>query len=88
MGFGGNRGGPGRPPSEVRERMRGALADRVHIAEEIADNATLNPADRLRALEFLARYGLGNHPEPIGESVPMAAVWLPPLNASPASRHL
>ena len=55
----GNKGGTGRPPSEIRERMRGSLADRLRIAEEIADNKKSNDSDRLKALDFLAKYGLG-----------------------------
>ena len=51
--------GPGRPPSELRARMRGSLAERLHVAEEIADDPDARPADRLAALAFLARYGLG-----------------------------
>lgn len=55
----GNTPGTGRPPSELRERMRGSLAQRIQIAEEIADAEGSAPADKLRALEFLAKYGLG-----------------------------
>src|SRR3990167_11098170 len=55
----GNRGGPGAPPSELRARLRGALAERVRIIEEIADNESANTTDRLRALGLLCSYGLG-----------------------------
>ena len=51
--------GPGRPPAELRARMRGSLAERLHVAEEIADDPEVRPTDRLAALAFLARYGLG-----------------------------
>jgi hypothetical protein len=40
--------------------MRGALEERLHVAEEIADDPEGRPADRLKALEFLARFGLGS----------------------------
>ena len=56
-GYQGNRGG--RPPSQFRRRMRGSLEERLHIAEEIADDPDGRPADRIRALEFFAKYGLG-----------------------------
>lgn len=39
--------------------MRGALAKRVGIAEAIADDTDASAADRMRALDFLAKYGLG-----------------------------
>jgi hypothetical protein len=55
----GNKGGTGRPRMELRDRMVGSLAERVRIAEEIADSPKSAPSDRLRALDFLAKYGLG-----------------------------
>ncbi|MCO4098780.1 MAG: hypothetical protein HEQ38_05095 [Gemmatimonas sp.] len=39
--------------------MREAFADRIHLLEAFADDASLSVSDRLRALEQLARYGLG-----------------------------
>lgn len=56
----GNKGGPGRPPSALRERMRGSLEERLKVLEEIADDSDSRPADRIRAVEVLARYGLGS----------------------------
>lgn len=58
-GVPGNRGGLGRPRTELRERMCGSLAQRLKIAEQIADNPKSADSDRLRALDFLAKYGLG-----------------------------
>src|SRR5687768_5504396 len=58
-GLVGNRGGLGRPSSEVRARCRGSFADRIHILESIADDVSIAPSDRIKALELLARYGLG-----------------------------
>jgi hypothetical protein len=55
----GNTAGPGRPPSVLRERMRGALEARIAIAEQIADDKRASHTDRLRALDFLAKYGMG-----------------------------
>ena len=37
VGNPGNRGGPGRPRSALRERLRGSLDERVGVLEEIAD---------------------------------------------------
>ena len=76
-GVPGNRGGSGGLPSALRERLRGSLADRVQVLEEIADrprrliiecakcgHATkvgppASDADRIRAVDVLAKYGLG-----------------------------
>lgn len=64
--------GPGRPPSELRARMRGSLEERLAVVEEIADDPDARPADRIRALELLARFGIGQAHEvsgPDGEPV-------------------
>lgn len=72
-GLAGNRGGTGRPPSALRQLCRDALGHRLSLLEEILDGAVVKkcpccdhefqlvvrPADRLRALELLAKYGLG-----------------------------
>ena len=58
-GVRGNRGSPGRPPSALRDRLRGSLEARVGVLEEIADSAGSDPADRIRAVDILAKYGLG-----------------------------
>lgn len=39
--------------------MRDSLAARLGIAESIADAQETSPGDRMRALDFLAKYGLG-----------------------------
>lgn len=76
----GNPGG-GRPPSVLRERLRGSFAERIPVLEGFADGvvplsqrcefcgkeptekleAVLKVLgnDRLRALEIMAKYGLG-----------------------------
>ena len=56
---GGTNKNAGRPPSAIRAQMRGALAKRVKIAEQIADDTHASQSDRIRALDFLAKYGLG-----------------------------
>lgn len=59
----GNTGGKaersGRPPSEIRERLRGSFDQRVVVLEQIADDLKGTAADRTRAIELMARYGLG-----------------------------
>ena len=51
--------GTGRPPSAIREQLRGSFAERVKVLEEIADDKANKPRDRAQAIEILARYGLG-----------------------------
>ena len=58
-GVPGHRGGPGRPPSALRERLRGSFEDRVTVLEEIADDEAADPRDRIRAVDTLAKYGIG-----------------------------
>lgn len=41
--------------------MRESLDKRLHIAEKIAEDEDANPSERLKALELLARYGLGHN---------------------------
>ena len=61
--------GTGAPPSELRAKMRGSLADRIAIAEGIADSEAASDADRLRAVDLLAKYGLGTMKEVSVENV-------------------
>ena len=56
-----NKGGTGRPPSELRRRMRGTLDERLDVATDIIENG--RDSDRLGALTFLARFGLGDKRE-------------------------
>ncbi len=58
-GLPGHVGGGGRPSSVLRERLRGSFQDRVKVLEEIADDSKADPQDRIRAIDVLARYGLG-----------------------------
>lgn len=59
----GNPGGTGRPPSEIRKRLRGSFEERIKILEEIADAKEQSSTDRLRAVDLLAKYGLGTTKE-------------------------
>ena len=51
--------GIGRPPSAIRERLRGSFDERVAVLEDIADSNWESTADRIRAIDLLAKYGLG-----------------------------
>lgn len=57
----GGAGGP--PPAELRKRMRGSLAEQFHVATAILGSDDAKDRDKLSALEFLARYGLGQRTE-------------------------
>lgn len=82
---GGKQPGAGRPPSIIREQLRGSFADRVAILQDIADGKVVQRlkigdtetktevsaevADRLRAIDMLAKYGLGTVKEISVENV-------------------
>ncbi|MBI3567555.1 MAG: hypothetical protein HY084_05060 [Gemmatimonadetes bacterium] len=55
-----NRGGPGRPKDALRATMRDSLEALLPVAVAIACDETAAACDRLRSIEFLARYGLGS----------------------------
>lgn len=80
----GNTPGTGRPPSVIREQLRGSFADRIAILEAIASGEAVEKvrfpdgtesevmksasvSDRLKALDLLAKYGLGTKQEVTGE---------------------
>ena len=55
----GNTPGTGRPKSAIRLAMREAFADRIPALADIADSDDSSIADRIRALDLFAKYGLG-----------------------------
>ena len=61
--------GIGRPPSAIRERLRGSFDERVAVLEDIADSNAESTADRIRAIDLLAKYGLGTLKEISTEDV-------------------
>jgi hypothetical protein len=66
----------------IRERCRGSFEDRIRVLEEIADDPEQSSADRLRALDLLAKYGLGTQQQysgPDGGAIPFGVVELPML---------
>ena len=52
-------------PAELRKRMRGDLAEGLHVAAAILADPASKPRDKLSALEFLAKYGVGQRKETI-----------------------
>lgn len=81
-----NKGGTGRPPSILRDQLRGSFADRVAVLEKIADGEAIakmrgmdgketeiqvsaDVSDRLKAIDMLAKYGLGTVKEVSVENV-------------------
>lgn len=54
-----NRGGPGRPPSAVRETARTLYDERLPILAAIADDSSMRPTDRIQAVHELGRVGMG-----------------------------
>lgn len=60
-GYGPKKGAPnaGRPPDEVRKACRLAFESRIPILMRIADNAKEDASLRIKAIETLAKYGLG-----------------------------
>jgi hypothetical protein len=56
---GGTNRGAGRPPDKVRAALRRAFDQRIYILQQIADDEELDMANRLKAMDMLAKYGLG-----------------------------
>ncbi len=54
---GGTNPGAGRPPDKVRAALRKAFDERIPILEEFAKSS--DPAIALKAMDMLAKYGLG-----------------------------
>jgi hypothetical protein len=53
------RAGPGRPPDKIRAALRNAFDKRRGILEALADDKDEDPNVRMKAMEMLAKYGLG-----------------------------
>lgn len=78
-GQGGRAGAPniGRPPNLIRAALRASFEERLRILESIADDGKCSPSDRIRALELLAKYGLGatfTQTDGEGNAVPISGV--------------
>jgi hypothetical protein len=50
--------------------MRGSLEDRLPVLEQMIDDPTVRPADKIRAIDLLAKYGLGTAHEVFPPAVP------------------
>lgn len=59
VGNPGNSGGTGRPPSLLRQQLRGAFAERVAVLTGITDDQEAPNGDRIRAMDVLGKYGIG-----------------------------
>lgn len=53
----GNKGGTGRPKSEVRAALAQAFDKRIPLLESIADNESLPESERMKAMEMMGKYG-------------------------------
>lgn len=58
-GVPGHIGAGGRPRSVLRQRLRGSFEERIPVLEGIADDPTADCQDRIRAVDVLAKYGVG-----------------------------
>lgn len=54
-----NKGGPGRPPSKIREAARDGFEALLPTLVKVAKSPKESTTDRLRAIDLLAKYGLG-----------------------------
>jgi hypothetical protein len=61
----------GRPPDAIRRALRASFEKRLPILEEIADgkDPEAKPSDRIKAVDTLAKYGLGTIQEMSVDSV-------------------
>lgn len=64
----------GKMREEVRDACREAFSGRIALLEELADDELVSIPWRLRALEMLARYGLGTRPEKDREGIALEDV--------------
>jgi hypothetical protein len=77
----GNKGGTGRPKSEVREACLRSFEERIPLLGAIADDPNAHPIARIKALEALAKYGLGTKDElEVRAELRQPVVILPPLD--------
>lgn len=56
-GVKGHRGGPGRPPSEIRQRCADSFDKHVRVAVTILRSEDATNGDKLKALDLLGKYG-------------------------------
>ena len=73
----GHKGGTGRPPSKIREAARLAFSERIEVLTAIADDEEARAADRIRAIEGLAKAGGVDKLALIEEEQPVAGAMTP-----------
>lgn len=56
---GGTNKGGGRTPDKIRETLRLAFDQRIKVLQSFADDKNLDPQVRMKAIDQLAKYGLG-----------------------------
>jgi hypothetical protein len=92
-GRGPKKGAPnaGRPPDAIRAACRASFDARIATLTAFADDDTLDPSVRMKAIETLAKYGLGTtsenahaHSGPAGEPI---AVTVTHTVVDPSSGH-
>lgn len=59
-GVPGNKGGTGRPTSEIRAAFAESLHTRRKVLEDIADSAESKDRDRIAAVDIIGKYGIGS----------------------------
>ncbi len=57
--------GSGRPPDAIRATLRGSFDERIAILRGFADDPSLDPAVRMKAVDMLGKYGLGTTFSPV-----------------------
>ncbi len=76
---GGARAASGPKPLAIRQLCAKAFAERIPVAKQIADDAEGRPADKIAALNLLAKVGLPAQHE-VATDAPTAIIWqLPPI---------
>lgn len=55
----GNKGGTGRPPDAIRATLRLNFDSRIKVWTAIADDESKDDNLRIKAVEMLAKYGMG-----------------------------
>ncbi len=75
--------GPGRPPDRIRAIMRQSLDEALPSVQGLLEDPDLSARDRVRVLEFLAKYGLGpvSKDQDQAGGIPAKLLILPALQA-------
>jgi hypothetical protein len=75
----GNKGGTGRPPNAIRERMRAGLDAALDLVDKMMEDPDqLSPAQKLQMVDLLARYGIGAKVDVTTDDVPVKMYALTP----------